>query len=137
MKNKKLLRILLGIGIILLFLGVFSHFLVNKTVEKYLNSELEVLNSRNEYLYHIGDFDINILAGSVIFNDFQIKPSESYVQLFDEGLSSEPALKELKIDKISIKGIGISNLLFNKNLNIREIKVSKPTFKILKHPRKL
>ncbi|MGB5172261.1 MAG: hypothetical protein WBN11_15720 [Eudoraea sp.] len=134
MKNNKLLRILLGIGIIFLFLGVFSHFFVNKTVEKYLNSELEVLNSRNEYLYHIGDFDINILGGSVIFNDFQIKPSASYFQLFDEGLSSEPALKELKIDKISIKGIGISNLLFNKNLHIREIKVSKPTFKILKHP---
>ncbi|WP_276389590.1 hypothetical protein [Eudoraea chungangensis] len=134
MKNKKLLGFLLGIGIILLIIGIFGHSFLNKAAKNYLKSELEVLNAKNEYIYQAGSLDIRLLGGSIVLKDFKIKPSDAYLEAFNNGEAPEPTLKELSVDQVSFKGIGIIDLLLNNHLNIRNIQINKPTFKILKHP---
>lgn len=134
MRRKKLYIFLLVLGIVFLILGVFGHYILNSTVKKYVRSELEDINSKNEYLYQIGDLDIHLIGGSIVLKDFQIKPSNSLTEAFNNGESKEPTLKELSIEKLSLKGIDIKDLLANKHLHIKEIRLHRPVFKILKHP---
>ncbi len=113
MKWKAVLKILLGIVAFILLIKILTVFLVEPWIGKKLQAKLLEMDS--DFVVEIEDVDILFLKAGIELQTIKIssKPeADSIHKLYGE------------IAYIKLKGIDLSNAIFNKDIDIREVSIS-------------
>lgn len=137
---KKRSKILIGI-VILVIVGVFliGKGLINPILENsldaYLKDKLKIKWASPTYRFSYEDLDIDILSERITFSNFRMSPRDEYrEQVLRDTLSGE-ALRELFAKEITVQGVGLMNFLWDKTIEIEEIKVGAVTLDLLVPPK--
>jgi hypothetical protein len=121
----------LGIIIVLMIIVLLSaNYIVESKVKKVVgkfNSD-----STKAYTLEIDKVTINIFTGYAKVKGLLIMPKEATIDSLKAGVI--PSLMGIETDYMLIKGIGISEILFNKAIKIKGIKFNHPFFRVYSNP---
>jgi len=118
--------------LVILVAGLFANSILANYVEKAINEDFALVNKTDEYQMTVADVDVNIFGGSITIHDIQIRPTDSYRKLFENGETQEEVLKEMVVQRAALEGLALYNFLFNKKLIIDRIAVSELHFNIIR-----
>ncbi|MGB5508331.1 hypothetical protein [Robiginitalea sp.] len=139
-RKKKRRNILIG-TIVLVLVGLFiaARGLINPiletTLDAYLREKLEVRWASPTYRFSYEDLEIDILARRITFTDFRMTPLDEYRELILKDTTARKALRTIKADEITVKGIGLMNFLWDKNIEIDQIDLKAVTMDLLVSPK--
>ncbi|MDM9631159.1 hypothetical protein [Robiginitalea aurantiaca] len=137
---KKKYKILFGIFLLVIALvfllgkGMINPILEN-SLDAYLKDKLEVRWATPTYRFSYDQLDIDILSERITFRDFRMTPLEEYREVFYSDTLAGKALREIKADEITVKGVGLMNFLWDKNIQIDEIDINKVSFDLVVAPK--
>ncbi|HVG42736.1 MAG TPA: hypothetical protein VM888_14085, partial [Chitinophagaceae bacterium] len=134
--KKRIRKIGISLVIIIAVLSIFFLLFINRIVEPILRQRLHTLivqGSDSLYQYNLGALNANFLGGSFEVENLHIKiDSNRYKQL--DAAHALPALTlQLDLVRGQIKGIGITDLLLHKQINIKEIISKDANIVLLRH----
>jgi len=113
MKNKKYLKILLGIVTTVLLIVFLTTLLVKPWVRKKIEATFNEKNS--DYIVTIDDINTSIIPSGIELEGIKICSKKDYSGIID--LNGE-------IGSINLKGINLTKAIFKKDVNIRKIIIS-------------
>lgn len=117
-------RILIIAGSILAGLFIILLISVNRIIEPVLKDRLHTLiiqGSDSLYTYTLGKLKANFYGGNVEVENLQITVDSSRYEYLDKRNALPSLTMQLHLQKGSIKGVGIFDLLFAKKIRIEEI----------------
>jgi hypothetical protein len=119
--------ITIGSIVVLLIIVLLS---TNYIVESKIKKVVDKFNSDSTkaYTLEIDKVSINIFTGYAKVKGLVIMPKETTIDSLKSG--AIPSLMGIETDYMLIKGIGTSELLFSKALNIKRIKFNHPFFRV-------
>jgi len=135
MRNKRILKIVFGVFIILLLLvgAVFAYgyFYYGTIVRTYL---IEAINreSKGVYQAEMGDLRLNIIAGNLTIKDFKLIPDTALFRKKTATDTLSPLLFRLKINEFRIRGFGIMELIRNHIITLRRIRFIEPEITVFR-----
>ncbi|MDI1322723.1 MAG: hypothetical protein PSV36_08225 [Algoriphagus sp.] len=113
----------IAIGLLVLFLLGFGGIIY---MEKWLSANLPAIVNQNEdrnYDILFEDVDIRIFGGSIDFQNIMIVPLND----------SLPTTVNGSVRKIRMSGVKIMELVFDKKVNIKELKMEEPAFRLIRN----
>jgi hypothetical protein len=117
-------RVLIIAGSILAGLFIILLISVNRIIEPVLKDRLHTLiiqGSDSLYTYTLGKLKANFYGGNVEVENLQITVDSSRYEYLDKRNALPSLTMQLHLQKGSIKGVGIFDLLFAKKIRIEEI----------------
>lgn len=134
-RKRRWRRLGIGVGafLLLLFLGLFvlANFYVEPVLRKRLHT-LIVDGSDSLYTYTLGDLKTNLFGGNITVSGLQVSVDSNRYQVLQSRQALPALVMQLKVDKASIKGIGVFALLFNKKIFIHEISTNQADVRLLR-----
>jgi len=129
-------KILISFIIFILIAGVAFQVYITRYLSPMVRSRLEdiiVKGSDSLYQFQVRDFDVGFWGGSITFKDLHIyTDSNRYRQMLAE--KKLPALTmDLNINRGYVEGIHLRNLIFKKEVDIKEITINKADVKLVRH----
>ena len=114
--------LMLVIGTFAVVSGVINPILEN-TLDNYLRKKIEIRQETPTYAFTYEALDIDILSERITFTNFRMTPREEYREAFNADQTTEKALKELGVNRVTVEGVGLMNFLWDKHIDITEIRV--------------
>ena len=129
---KRRTKLLIGFAAIFALVAFFvASGIVNPILERsldnYLRKKIEIRQQTPTYAFSYEDLDIDILSEEITFTNFRMRPREEYREAFLADQTTEKALKEITVNKVTVEGIGLLNFLWDKHIGITEIRVDSVT----------
>ena len=122
-----LLSILVGVLLTLANLNP----ILEKSLDTYLRKKIEIRQETPSYAFSYESLDMDILSEKVTFTNFKMTPREEYRAALLADETTEKALKQIGINRITVEGIGLMNFLWDKHIDIREIRVDSVSMSLL------
>jgi hypothetical protein len=133
-RKKKFLFIglALALGLAIVFGTGTLNRLLEESLDRYVRQKMEVARSGAEpaYAFSYDGIDIDIFAERITFTNFRMTPREAHREAFLKGETHENALKELSLSKVTVQGVGLMNFLWDKHIDISEIRVDSVTLNL-------
>lgn len=129
-------RILIISGSILASLFIILLISVNRIIEPVLKDRLHTLiiqGSDSLYTYTLGKLKANFYGGNVEVENLQITVDSSRYEYLNQRNALPSLTMQLHLQKGSIKGVGIFDLLFAKKIRIEEILSKKADIVLSRH----
>lgn len=123
MNRKKIGFFILLMAGVLLTVVLFLNPILEKSLDNYLRKKIEIRQAKPTYSFTYEDLDLNITTSRITLTNFRMSPLEEYRQAFMGSETNEKALKELSINEVTIQGIGLMNFLWDKKIDIGEIRI--------------
>lgn len=119
--RKRLLIILAVIVVFVVIIGLFLNLILGSFMSKAVNAELSKISTESELNITIDNVKINVFSRTLIFKGISVKVDSSYFEEFKLGKANKPTLTEFYISDLRLRGFDISNLIFDKHLDLRKI----------------
>lgn len=118
-----------GLALVLVLAVVFGTGALNRILEesldRYVRQKIEVTGGEGEpaYAFSYEGIDIDIFAERITFTNFRMTPREAHREAFFKGETHEKALKEAGVSKVTVRGVGLMNFLWDKQIRISEVRI--------------
>lgn len=123
-KKKRIKRIVLITGIVLIVSFGALLFSINRFVEPMLRDRLHTLivqGSDSLYRYELGNLNANFFGGNVAVENLHIRVDSARFQKMMAENALPSLTFQMDLQKGQIKGLGVFSLLFGKQIKISEI----------------
>lgn len=138
-KNRWLKVLLIALGIILIVVLVPVLFL-NNYLENKLSEKLKTAVSKGSdsmYSIDFSDIELNVLRGRATFYSIRLNSSVDVYRAKRKRKERVPnSLYQLQVQRLIISGVKVTDLLFNKNLQISRLTLDKPDITASKYANK-
>lgn len=130
--NNRRIKWIAGIVILAIVLVLLGRSLYSKSVEKAIELALEQVLTPKSYTYRLGSTDYDFLKGNLSVKQVSLFPNTTR----DSANTDAGQLVELTVDGVALKGMSILDVLFQKKLQLREIKIEGLNVHLAKGSRK-
>lgn len=131
-KKKILIGVLAGLVVVVLLVitGIINPFL-EKTLDRYAREQIRFLQETPTYAFGYEDLDVNIMQERVTLYNFSMEPLEEFKAAFMAGENEVKSIKKLKVNEVTIEGIGLLNFLWDKSIQISAIRIDSVALDLL------
>ena len=131
-KKKILIGVLAGLVLVILLVitGIINPFL-EKTLDRYAREQIRFLQETPTYAFGYEDLDVNIMQERVTLYNFSMEPLEEFKAAFMAGENDVKSIKQLKVNEVTIEGIGLLNFLWDKSIQISAIRIDSVALDLL------
>jgi hypothetical protein len=105
---------------ILIIIGIAGKFYFSYLIEKKINDVL-LNNSLAKYTIKIETIQSSLFQRSITLNELSLLPKEESLQALKSGEDSINVLQKVHIGTAKIKGIGLTDFILNKNIEINNL----------------
>lgn len=116
-------RKLVFVALILIIIGAVGQFYFSYIIEKKIN-DLLVNANFEKYTAKIESIESSFFQRSITLNQLSLFPTEASLDSLKTGKDSINGLQKIQIGTLKIKGIGFTNFIFNKNIEINNLQIS-------------
>ena len=128
-------KILLALLLLLAVAGVagtwFLEPILERSLDRYVREKISVSSGTPSYHFTYGDLEFDLTAARVSFREVRMTPDSLYKEAFRRGDTRAKALKEMRVNRISVAGIGLLNFLWDKDVAIGEIQIDSVSLNLL------
>jgi hypothetical protein len=126
-KKKKVRSLLIVIAVVCSFFLLLNTIL-ESIVKSSINAELVSMSIESGYILGIDDVNLNVFRGNISISGFYAKPQETLFKAFAKGETNRDLLKQLSVSEASLSGLGLYNLIVNRELMIDKINIDALNF---------
>ncbi|CAN5547208.1 hypothetical protein BH23BAC1_BH23BAC1_11620 [soil metagenome] len=132
-KWRWIVGIIFFILIVFLSLQLLINFNINPVLENYTKKAIKDA-THNLYEVEFKEFHLNLATATLHIKDLELRPDTVRYQELLAKDSADANLYWLTIPLVKISRIGFMNAIFEKKLNVGEVKVKQPSLKVAHFP---
>lgn len=106
---------------VLIVLVVLINVILGSIVSNVVNKQLEKINNKGQSKIIVEKVAVNIISSTLKFKGVSIQPDSLYFENFKAGKVNKASISTLDLEELKIKGFGIFNILFLKDLTVKKI----------------